>query len=134
MSPLRAFAWTAAYILTGSFAFWSVLSVYSKSVFKYWQRDILFLSIFVLLSYLIYRKYRRDGCLSFAKRSITEQRRIAFACGVSFSSLAVLGMVLSLFSTYPLSHFATWSVWLVVGADNFRHYKDSKNAEASVSK
>jgi hypothetical protein len=133
MTPIKAFAWTAAYVLAGSFYFWSESS-FGKAPYRHWSTDLFYLCLFVPLSWFVYRSYRKGSGHPFFENIPRSQKRGMQIVGVViFTCVATLEIVLASLkvSDGRLHHFATASVWLVLGADSWRRYLELKEPEVS---
>lgn len=140
MTPFKAFAWTSAYVLAGSFIFWSRFSDFVEAAYRHWFADLLYLCLFVPLSWFVYRSYHRGSYRRgsndsfFANIPKREQRAMKIVGGVLQICLAVLEIVLaSSEADHRLFHFAVASFCLVLGADNWRRYLELKGPEISSS-
>jgi hypothetical protein len=129
MTPTKALAWTLAYVLAAASLFWSLLSDFVGAAYRYWFVDLFFLCFVVLLSWFVYRSYRKGSTNSFsAKLPKNERRGLAIVGVVIFICSAVL-QIIRASSASPgnsLSYFAAASVWLVLAADNWRRYLQLK--------
>jgi len=136
MTPFKALAWTAAYVLAGSFLFWSGLSEFVKAAYRHWFVDFFFFCLFVPLSLLVYRRYRNGSNNSFfaniprrQQRGVTLVGVVILICAATFEIVLASWKV----SDGRLVHFAIASVWLVSGADSWRRYLELKGPEVSAS-
>ena len=87
--------------------------------------NLFYLCLFVPLSWYAYRSYHKGSNNSFFANIPKGQQRgmeivgiVIFICGAGLE--IVLGSLKV--SDGRLSHFAAASVWLVLGADKWRHY------------
>ena len=134
MTPTKAFAWTAAYVLAGSFLFWCKFSHFAKAPYQIWHVDLFYLCLFVPLSWFLYRGYRKGSYNSFFPNiPKSQQRGVQIVGGVISICVAVPQIVLASLkvSDGRLFHFAVASVWLVWGADSWRRYLELKGPEVS---
>jgi hypothetical protein len=136
MTPLKAFAWTSAYVLACSFLFWSKFSHLAKPSYQHWHVDLFYLCLFVPLSWFVYRSLRKGSDNSFFQNiPKSQQRGVQIVGGVISICVAVPEIVLASLkvSDGRLFHFAVASVWLVLGADSWRRYLELKEPEVSAS-
>ena len=135
MTPTRALAWTLAYVLVGSALFWDGVSGFVEGAYRYWFVDLLFLCLLVLLSWLVYRSYRKGRKSWLANSPKRERRRLAFMSAALFICVAVLQIVVGCLK-YPddkLSYIVTASGWLLVSAESWRRYLELRGPEVSSS-
>jgi hypothetical protein len=136
MTPVKAFAWTLAYVFAGSSIFWKWVSRFVAAGYRYWFVDVFFLGILGPLSWYVYRSYRNGSMhCSFANLPKSEQRVMAIVGPVFFVCAAAV-QTIDAWLTFPdhrLWRFAPVSVWLVLGAENWRHYLELKGPEISSS-
>jgi hypothetical protein len=134
MTPIKAFVWTAAHVLAGSFVFWSGLSVLAKSAYRHWPVDLFYLCLLVPLSWFGYRSYRKGSDNSFFANIPKDQRRVSKTVyGVILICAATLEIMLAIRNVPDgrLIHFSIASVCLVVAADNWMRYLELKGPEVS---
>jgi hypothetical protein len=133
MTPIKAFAWTSAYILSGSAVFWSRSLPFREAAYRHWFVYLFYLCLFVPLSWFGYRGYRKGSENSvFANIPKSQKRGMAMVGGVLMICLAAAEIVLAAKVSYGRQfHFALAGTLLVSGADSWRRYFELKDPEVS---
>lgn len=123
MIPSKALAWTFAYFLAGSSLYRSLLSDFVGAAYRYWFVDLFFLCYVALLSWFVYRSFRKGSANSFSAKLPKKERRGMAIVGVIVFICSAVVQIIPASSASPghsMSYFATASVWVVLAADNSR--------------
>ena len=116
--------------------FWSKFSHSAKAPYQIWHVDLFYLCLFVPLSWFVYRSLRKGSNNSFFPNIPKSQKRGLAMVGVVISiCAATFEIVLASWkvSDGRRSHFAVASVWLVLGANEWRRYLELKEPEVFCS-
>jgi hypothetical protein len=136
MTPIKAFAWTLAWVWAGSCAFGILVSLFVDAGYRYWFVDLLFLCMLAPLSWDAYRRYRKGSMYSSFTKLPKHERRVGAIVGVVIFVCCAALQIVRAWSALPdsrLGYLATASVWLVLGAERFRRYLELRRPEISSS-